>query len=123
MGGVIFVFLPFFFNVFLSCSLEVPKLFSKAFPKAPQFYPIWFTQRQDRYWRIHLFLFSNWGSKEVLPLGTTLCSKIIADGPMKVALSKKERKSYKCTHELINKYESHYPPSTVCATAISPVQN
>jgi hypothetical protein len=43
-------FLLFFFlvpNVFSSCSLEVPQvpnLFPKEFPIAPQFYPIWFAQ-------------------------------------------------------------------------------
>jgi hypothetical protein len=34
-------------NVFSLCSLDVfqdPKLFSKAFPVAPQFYPIWFAR-------------------------------------------------------------------------------
>jgi hypothetical protein len=41
-------------------------------------------------------------SKEVLPFESVQCSKRIADGPMNMALSKKKKKSYEHTHELIN---------------------
>jgi hypothetical protein len=83
-GGVsYFVFFFLVFNVFSSCSLEVPKLFSKAgFPKStsvlfhmvcPKFNShVYKLKSPSRYWEIHLILFSNWGSKEVLPLGTIL---------------------------------------------------
>jgi len=59
-----------------------------------------------------LFLFYNWGSKDVLPLivvrgrrkGPNKCSKrnLMIMGPMNVWLSfKKEEKSYEPTHEQI----------------------
>jgi hypothetical protein len=38
------------------------------------------------------FYFAAGGSKEVLPLGSAQCSQKVADGPMNVAFSKKERK-------------------------------
>jgi hypothetical protein len=44
-GGRLFLFVLLFPNVFPSCSHEVPqvpKLFPKTFPIAPQLYPIWF---------------------------------------------------------------------------------
>ncbi len=55
----------------------------------------------------HLFLFCDWGSKEVPPFGSAQCSKRFVDGPMDMALSKKkttkqEKKSYERTHDLIN---------------------
>jgi hypothetical protein len=42
------------------------------------------------------------GSKEVLPFESVQCSKRIANGPMNMALSKKKKKSFEHTHELIN---------------------
>jgi hypothetical protein len=45
--GRLFLFFPLFPNVFPSCSHgvpQVPKLFPKTFPIAPQLYPIWFAQ-------------------------------------------------------------------------------
>ncbi len=76
---------------------QVPKLFPKVFPKAPQFYPIWFAQssilmyinwKGFNYKGIHLFLFCNLVSKEMLPLGRPQCSKIFVDGPRNMALLK-----------------------------------
>jgi len=46
--------------------------------------------------------------KEVLPLGSAQCSKKVDDGPINMALSKKGKKSYGRTHELINM--NHYVP-------------
>jgi len=118
-------------NMFSSCSLEVPqvpKLFHNAFPVASQFYPIWFAQSstliyinwEGRLLRIHLFLFCNWGSKEVLPLGSAQCSKKIAVGPMNMALSKKNLKSYEHTHELINTNHTKSPTFNVTGLRACP---
>ncbi len=94
---------------------QVPKLFPKVFPNAPQFYPIWSAQSSTfmcinwkgfNYKGIHLFLFCNLGSKEMLPLRRAQCSKIFVDGPTNMALlkkfKKKKKKGYERTHELIN---------------------
>ncbi len=43
------------------------------------------------YWGIHLFIFYKCGSKEVRPWGSAYHSKNIADGPMNMALSKKNK--------------------------------
>jgi hypothetical protein len=121
LGGVVGVFFLCVFlpcsqcvpNMFSACSLEVrqvPTLLPKVFPIAPQFYPIWFAQSSALmyiYWKGRLqgttFVFIlQLGSKEVLPLGTAQCSKNFVDRPMNIALSQKKRKSFECTHELIN---------------------
>jgi len=74
-------------NMFSSRSLETPqvhKLFPKACSTALRFYPIWFAQSSIlmyiNCWGINLFLFYNWGSEEVLPLGSAQCSKKNVDG-------------------------------------------
>jgi hypothetical protein len=48
---------------------------------------------------MHLFLFCNWGSKEVLPCRSAQCSKKNDDGPMDMTFSKNK---INCTHESIN---------------------
>ncbi len=106
-------FLIFIFNMFPSSSLEVLqvlKLFLKAFPLVPQFYPIWFAQSS-------IVMYINWkvgywvssylelgGPKRCFHWENAQCSKRIADEPtMKIALSKnKKPNNYAHIHELIN---------------------
>ncbi len=98
--------LPFFqcvFNMFSSCSLEVPqilKLFPKVYAMVPQFYPIWFAQSL-------ILMYINWkgmllgntlvsilqlSSKVVLPCWSIQCSQKNAHGPMNMALSPPQKK-------------------------------
>ncbi len=97
--------------MFSSHSLETPqvhKLFPKACSIAPQFYPIWFAQSSILMYIIcwgSKHVFCNWGSEEVLPLGSAQASKKNVDGAMNYdsfKRKKEKRKSYECTHELIN---------------------
>jgi len=113
VGGVIFCFSSLFpmcpqhVLIMFSKGSQVFNVFPSMFPIAPWFYCIWFAQSSTLLYKLHyreirLFLFCNWGSKEVLPLGSAQYSKKVIDGPMNMALAKKKKKSYGCTHELIN---------------------
>jgi hypothetical protein len=100
--------------MFSSCSLEIPQAL-KFFPKLFTFYPIQFAQSSTLMyinWKVHCRLLGN-TFVPILKLGVkrgaskgecSQCSIKIADGPMNMALSKKRKRkrSYECTHELIN---------------------
>jgi hypothetical protein len=84
-----FLFVLFFVcsQWFSSCSLEVPQvpeLFLKTFPIAPQIYPIWFAQSSTLMyinWKcksqggVHMFLFCNWDPKRCYYWAEPQCSK------------------------------------------------
>jgi hypothetical protein len=105
---------------FPPCSQCVPmgspkflSLFLKSFPKAPQFYPIWFCWKFNSHvyklkmwaqWSTFVSVFSKQGSYEMLLLRRVpQWSKKIGDGPINMAPSK-SKKERRCEHihELIN---------------------
>jgi hypothetical protein len=98
-------------NVFSWCVQIVPqvlKLFPMTFPIAPHVYPICFAQSSTLMninWKDGLkstfVSICSWGSKEVLLLGSTQCSKNIDGEPINMAPSN-QKKSCECTHQLIN---------------------
>jgi hypothetical protein len=105
--------------MFSSHSLETPqvhKLFPKACSIAPQFYPMWFARSSIlmyiNCWGMHMFLFCNWGSEEVLPLGSAqMFQKKCWWGNENYDSfqGKKKRKGYECTRELINMNDTISP--------------
>jgi len=85
-GGVIFCIS----SLFPICSHDVPPICS-CVPNStpilshmvcPKFNSHVYKLKKAGSRGIHLFLFCNWGSEEVLSLGSVQCSKKIADGPM-----------------------------------------
>ncbi len=114
VGGVFFCFSSLF-SMCSSCSLEVPQvpnLFPKEFPKAPQFYPIWFAQSSALMyinWKGILLgeyiciYFANGGPKRCLPpLGSAQCSKKIADGLLNMVFRTQKKKKKKVMGAPIN---------------------
>jgi len=102
--------------MFLASSLEVPqvpKLFPKAFPIAPQFYHMVCPKFNPHVYKLKSLAIGEYiclnfaieSPKRCFHWGSDQCSKVFVDGPMNMALSKKkhtQKRSYEHNHELIN---------------------